>query len=216
MYLSLQQGFEAACLITIQPSSRESYMFHHPNIELTQLQASAIGLPIVSKQTTGRKEEELTDLADALRESKSKHGIEGIASGAIDSEYQKTRIDRITYEAGLKSFAPLWRKNPIQMLRSQFQSGFKTIICGVYAHGLNQAWLGRPLNKETIESLTELSQRFRIHPSGEGGEYESLVLDAPIFKRELHVDESSTDWDANSETGTFRVLRAHLESKGKR
>lgn len=191
-------------------------MFHHPNIELTQLQADAMGLPIVSKQTAGRKEEELKDLAEALRESKSRHNIVGIVSGAIDSEYQKTRIDRITHEAGLKSFAPLWRKNPLQLLRNQFQSGFKTIICGVYAHGFNQKWLGRPLNEETVEALTQLSQRFRIHPSGEGGEYESLVLDAPIFKSELHVDESSIDWDQNTGTGTFNVLRAHLESKGKR
>ncbi len=191
-------------------------MFHYPNVNLTELQANSIGLPLVTRQTTGRKEEELRDLAEAIEETKSKYGIEGIVSGAIDSDYQKSRIDKISFEAGLRSFAPLWRKNPVQLLHDQLLAGFNSIICGVYAHGFDKTWLGRALSEETIQTIVKLSERFQIHPSGEGGEYESLVLDAPIFKGELHVDESSIDWDANSKTGTFRVLRAHVERKGKR
>ncbi len=213
LYLSLQQGFDVSCLITLQPLTPESYMFHHPNINLTQLQASAMGLPIISKQTTGRKEEELKDLASALEEAKSRRKIDGVISGAIDSDYQKSRIDRITHEASLRSFAPLWRKNPAQLLQDQLLAGFNAIICGVYAHGFDKTWLSRPFSQETNQSLIQLSTRFGIHPSGEGGEYESLVLDAPIFKQELRIDQATEDWNATTETGTYKVLQAHLQPK---
>jgi diphthine-ammonia ligase len=215
LYLSLQQGFDVPCLITLEPLTPESYMFHHPNIELTRMQAAAMEIPIISKQTSGQKEEELKDLAEALGEARSIHGLDGVISGAIDSDYQKSRIDRITYEAGLKSFAPLWRKNPAQLLQDQHLAGFEAIICGVYARGLDKTWLGRPFNQETNESLVKLSKRFGIHPSGEGGEYESLVLNAPIFHQELHIDQASEDWNATTQTGTYEVLRAHLQPKAK-
>lgn len=213
LYLSLQQGFDVPCLITLLPLMPESYMFHHPNIDLTHLQASAMGFPIISKQTSGRKEEELKDLTEALELGRSRQRIQGVVSGAIDSDYQKSRIDRITHELGLRSFAPLWRKNPAQLLRDQLLAGFKTVICGVYAHGFDRSWLGRPLSEETNQSLINLSERFGIHPSGEGGEYESLVLNAPIFKQELVIDQVSEDWNATMQTGTYRVLRAHLQPK---
>ncbi len=191
-------------------------MFHYPNVNLTELQANSIGLPLVTRQTTGRKEEELSDLAEAIEETMSKYGIEGLVSGAIDSDYQKSRIDKISFEAGLRSFAPLWRKNPAQLLHDELLAGFKAIICGVYAQGFDKTWLGRPFNEETNQSLVKLSDRFGIHPSGEGGEYESLVLNAPIFKQELRIDQASEDWSATSKTGTYKVLSAHLQPNAER
>ncbi len=174
-----------------------------------------MGLPLIFQETEGRKEEELKDLAKALEEAETKVDIEGVVAGAIDSDYQKTRIDRVAEETGLRSFAPLWRKNPSQLLFEQLAAGFRGIISGVYAQGFNETWLGRPFIEETIQALLKLTGRFGIHPSGEGGEYESLVLDAPIFKQRLHIDEASADWDVRSGSGTFKVLRAHLEQKGR-
>ncbi len=191
-------------------------MFHYPNVDLTHLQARAMGFPIVSMQTSGEKEEELKDLTRALEEAKSKFGIDGVVSGAIDSEYQKSRIDRIAHEQGLRSFAPLWRKNPAQLLQDQLQAGFKTIICGVYAYGFDKVWLARPLNRETIQSLIRLFEHVGVHPSGEGGEYETLVVDAPIFKQQLCIDQASEDWNTNTKTGTYKVLKAHLQPKEER
>ncbi len=190
-------------------------MFHYPNIDLTESQAEAIGLPLIRRRTAGQKEEELKDLAGALEESKASMKIEGIVSGAIDSDYQKSRIDRSAHEAGLKSFAPLWRKNPTQLLSDQFLAGFKSIICGVYAHGFDKTWLGRSLNEETIQALSKLKERFGIHPSGEGGEYETLVLDGPIFKQELCIDQDSEEWNPSTKTGTYTVLRSHLLAPAK-
>lgn len=216
LYLTLQQGFDVSCLITIQPSTPESYMFHYPNIDLTVTQAEAIGITIIRTRTAGRKEEELKDLARALEESKAGMKIEGVVSGAIDSDYQKSRIDRCAHEAGLKSFAPLWRKNPTQLLNDQLRAGFKAIICGVYAHGFDKTWLGRSFSEKTIHALSQLKERYGIHSSGEGGEYESLVLKGPIFKQELCIDQASEDWNETTKTGTYKVLSAHLEPKAER
>src|SRR5665648_419650 len=86
---------EVACLITVVSKNKESYMFHTPNIDVTTLQAKALGLPLVSMVTEGKKEEELADLEAAIAEAKEKFQIEGVVTGAVESVYQASRVQRI-------------------------------------------------------------------------------------------------------------------------
>ncbi|MBW2993534.1 diphthine--ammonia ligase, partial [Candidatus Woesearchaeota archaeon] len=102
---------ELICLITLIPEKEDSYMFHFPNIHLVPKQAELMDIPLVSIQTCGEKEKELTDLKEAMRIAKKKYHIEGIVSGAIESNYQKSRIDRICKELELESITPLWQTN---------------------------------------------------------------------------------------------------------
>ncbi|HHE36679.1 MAG TPA: diphthine--ammonia ligase, partial [Candidatus Woesearchaeota archaeon] len=124
---------EVACLITIISKNKESYMFHTPNIDLTELQAKAIGLPLIKKETRGEKEEELRDLKEAIIRAKEEFSVEGIVTGAVESIYQATRIQRICDELGLWCFNPLWKKDQEELLRETLSHGFKTIISGVFA-----------------------------------------------------------------------------------
>ncbi len=48
-----------ACLITVESKNVESFMFHTPNIDMTTMQAEALGLPLVKVETEGQKEAEL-------------------------------------------------------------------------------------------------------------------------------------------------------------
>jgi len=88
---------------------------------------------------------------------------------------------------------------------------FKVILVGVYAYGLDQTWLGREINAETLEKLVELNQKYQISLVGEGGEYESLVLDAPIFKKRIEIVEAESSYANNS--GVFVIKEAKLVNK---
>ncbi|MCD4740804.1 diphthine--ammonia ligase, partial [archaeon] len=118
MHLAMQQH-EPACLVTIVPEKPDSYMFHYPNIHLVDAQAALIGLPLIKKTTKAEKEKELEDLKKALQEAKQKYKIKGVVSGAIASNYQKTRVDKICEELGLESIAPLWGKNQEQLIKEE-------------------------------------------------------------------------------------------------
>jgi len=48
---------------------------------------------------------------------------------------------------------------------------FKVIIVGVSAFGLDQKWLGREINAESLAELVELNRKYQISLVGEGGEY---------------------------------------------
>ncbi len=202
---------EVACLITLRSKNPESYMFHTPNIDLTELQAEALDLPLVTKVSEGKKEEELVDLKEALAEAAAEFQIEGVVTGAVESVYQAERVQRVCNQLDLWCFNPLWKSNQKALLEEIVENRFKAIISGVFAYPLDESWLGKEINTEVITRLVALQQQFGISPSGEGGEIETTVLDAPLFKRKIEILNHSAKWMGSS--GVFRIKKARLVPK---
>jgi ABC transporter with metal-binding/Fe-S-binding domain ATP-binding protein len=208
---AMNNGHEVVVLISIISKNSESYMFHVPNIELTKLQAEAMELPIIMRETEGVKEEELLDLKLAIKDAMEQYGIEGIVSGAIYSNYQRMRIDKLSEELGIDSLSPLWKRKPRDMLTEMVEQGFEVIISAVAAGGLTDEWLGRRFDSKMIEDLCELHNTCYVCTGGEGGEFETLVLDGPIFKRRLVINEAENKWDGMA--GWYNVTNAELVDK---
>jgi diphthine-ammonia ligase len=200
-----------ACLITVVSKNKESYMFHTPNIDVTALQAEALGLPLVSVVTEGRKEEELADLERAIAEAKSKFQIDGIVTGAVESVYQASRVQRICNRLDVWCFNPLWKHDQKALLETLVDRQFKVIISGVFAYPLDEKWLGKQIGPQVIARLVELQSKFGISPSGEGGEIETTVLDAPMFKQKIEILDYAVE--AKGNCGVFIIKQARLVTK---
>ena len=186
-YLAKKAGYKLACLITIFSENKESYMFHTPSIEKTKQQAQVMNIPLLIQKTKGEKEKELEDLETAIKLAKEKYRVDTIVTGALHSVYQASRIQKICDKLKLKCFNPLWHKDEIEYLYELVNNEFKVLIIGVAAYPLNKLWLGRIINKEFIEEVQVLKEKYKIHPAGEGGEFETFVLNCPLFKQELKV-----------------------------
>ncbi len=202
---------QITCLITVVSVNKESYMFHTPNIVITQLQAQALGLPLVSVPTKGKKEEELADLERAIVQAKTMYGIEGVVTGAVESVYQASRVQRICSRLDLWCFNPLWKHDQKALLENLLERRFKVVVSGVFAYPLDVSWLGKTLDQNMIEQLTDLSEKYGISVTGEGGEIETTVLDAPLFKQRIEVDDSDVAW--NMDSGVYLIKKARLVPK---
>ncbi len=186
-YLAKQMTYEISCLISIYSKNKESFMFHTPSISKTQKQAQVMEIPLIIQKTKGNKEDELKDLEKAIKKAKREFNIEGVVTGAIQSVYQATRIQKICDKLNLECFNPLWQKNELEYLEELIKEKFKVIIVGVYAYPLDKSWLGKEINKDFIKQVKELNTKYKIHPAGEGGEFETFVLDCPLFKKQLKI-----------------------------
>lgn len=209
VFLALKQGHRVRYLVTIFPKNPESYMFHYPNIRLTKLQAGALGIKHITRESRGEKEKELRDLELALKPIRGE--IDGIVAGGMASRYQADRIGKICQGLGLKFLTPLWRIEPNRYWRMLLKSGFRVMITGVSCQGLGKEWLGRVMDSQALKELRVLSKRFRFNLSGEGGEFETLVLDCPIFKKKIEVLGAEKSWKEDS--GIYRIERAELVRK---
>ncbi len=210
LYRTLKLGYKVKFLVTIIPQREDSWMFHFPNIHLADLFANAVEIPLVKAETAGTKEKEVKDLRNLL----ATLDIEGVVSGAISSRYQKERIDWVCRELNLKSVTPLWQEDSMQLLKEIVNLDFDVMIVGVYAYGFDQSWLGRKINSTTIKNLAELHNKYQISLVGEGGEYETLVLDAPFLKKKIQVLQTERIWENDS--GYLLVKEAKLVEKAEK
>ena len=197
-YLAKKQGYELACLISVFSENPDSYMFHTPSIEKTKQQAQVMKLPLIIQKTKGEKEKELEDLEIAIKKAKEEYNINAIVSGAIASNYQKSRIENICKKLNLKSITPLWHKDEIEYLNELVSNEFKVIVVGVFAYPLNKSWLGRIIDKDFIDEVQILKEKYKIHVAGEGGEFETFVLNCPLFKEELKIKDKKITGEKNS------------------
>ncbi len=195
----------ACCL---QVVGEDSHMFHRPNSRYAPMVARAMGLEPFTRETQGEQEKELDDLETLLRQARDETGAEGIVSGALASEYQRLRIERIGHRLGLKTFMPLWHKDPHDYMEWLIAARFHVRFVAVAAEGLGRGWLGRLLTPRAFEALSNQADRFGFHLAGEGGEYETLVVNGPGFRRPLIVDRAASNWTRDS--GSWEIESAHL------
>ena len=204
LYLAQQRGWTVERLVTVDPHP-DSMMFHHPNVGLTDLHSEALDIPIT------RREAGTEDEIDVLQYMVRKLDVDGLVVGAIASDYQHTKINRMCHRVGLRTFAPLWRKSQERVLREEVEAGFDFMLVGVSAEGLTEEWLGERVAGGSLEHLVELSKKSRFNVSGEGGEYESLVLDGPNFRKRIEIDAADKTW--NGMRGVYSIRRASLTDK---
>jgi len=207
LWLSIKQGHEIAYIVAMIPAREDSWMFHQSNIHLIDLFAECAGLPLVKAETSGEKEREIDDLKRALKML----DVQGVVSGGIASTYQKNRIDEICRELELDHLAPLWGKEQEKLLREMIDAEFEIMITSVSAQGFEENWLGRKLDEGTLQDLIALNQRYKVNVSGEGGEYESLVLNAPFFRKRIAILEATRIWKGDS--GHLLVTKAEIKDK---
>jgi predicted ATP pyrophosphatase (TIGR00289 family) len=211
LHWALNNDLEVRYLVTMFPKRADSFMYHTPALNLVELSSRAVGIPLVKGPTSGIKEEEVEDLEVTLEAL----DIECVVSGALESTYQKSRVDHACRALGLRACAPFWHHDLEKHLRETLDLGFDVRFVGVYALGLDEKWLGRKLDNDSLKELKKLQEKYKINIVGEGGEYETYVCDAPTFKKRVEFVKTRTVWDKKTGSGYLEIEQARLSEKGR-
>jgi ABC transporter with metal-binding/Fe-S-binding domain ATP-binding protein len=219
LYQALERGLSVERLVTVHPTG-DSYMYHVPATELASLAAESIDIPLLDVRPDDFGADDVTDagaqgdtelepleaalaaLADDLD-----GGIAGLTAGAVESEFQTSRIEAMADRLGVDLFAPLWQRDPASLAEEMLAAGFEITIIQVAAAGLDESWLGRTLDADALAELQELNEEYGVHVLGEGGEFETLVTDGPHMRRPIEL-AYATEFDGTR--GTIVVEDAWL------
>lgn len=206
-HLASSAGDDVAYLVTMRSKRDDSWMFHTVNIHLATMIADALGVENIYAETGGEKERELEDMRMVLRGL----DVDGLVTGAIASTYQRRRVDLLCEELGLLHVAPLWGMDGYELLEEMLSEGMVIMVTAVAAGGLDERWLGRILDEDALDELGTLNKLYGVNVCGEGGEIETLVLDAPWFRGRLQIVRAKRHWDGVR--GAFLVEEARLVPK---
>jgi ABC transporter with metal-binding/Fe-S-binding domain ATP-binding protein len=221
LYRALELDLPVERLLTVHPQS-ESFMYHTPVTQLTELVAESVDITHIgvhpedfedgadaAENSGERGDRELEPMERALRTLKDDAGgLAGITAGAIESEYQTSRIQAMADRLDCQLFAPLWQRSPRDLADKMLNADFEIRLVQVAAAGLDQSWLGRTLNQETMVELERLNAEYGVHLLGEGGEFETFVVDGPHMDQRI-IFEYEAVWQGDR--GHIEVTNAYLE-----
>jgi len=206
------QGWEIVALITVGIKAEDSMMFQVQGTYISAFQSISMGVPWLPVKSNGEEEMEITELKESLQGKKNNYEafeeiwpkhidkpkevniydgkieIDALIIGALRSDYQKTRIERMCEEIEVKSFCPLWHKNSLRHMESILDHGFEIKFVSVSCEGLDESWLGKSLTEERLVELTYLSNKYRFNLDGEGGEFETITVNGPHMNKRIFCD----------------------------
>jgi ABC transporter with metal-binding/Fe-S-binding domain ATP-binding protein len=186
--LARHMGLEISSVVNFVPASEASYMLHAINARFVRTQAKAAGIKYHVFHVSGLKEKEVDEMKRHLMDVVKKEDVEMVISGAVKSDYQKHRIDMICEELGIISYAPLWHKDEVMLLREVVSAGIKFVIVRVAAEGI-ESWIGKEISEKNVDDFIFSLKKAKSNVVGEGGEYETFVISLPLFKYDLGIKE---------------------------
>lgn len=84
------------------------------------------------------------------------------------------------------ALAYLWQRDQEELLQEMATAGVNAILVKIAAMGLKKHHLGQSI-RDMFPYLCKMNQEFDLHICGEGGEYETITLDCPLFKKRIIV-----------------------------
>jgi len=184
-YLALGQGYKISHLVNFISREFKRVSFHGTEARLIQLQSQAIGIPVFQKETTrDGYEQEFKEAVRSLLPS----GIKGMVFGDIYNDEHLAWVERVCADLGIEAVEPLWGKSTDDVISQFLDAGFEAVIVAADARLIDQAWLGRRVDRDFINYLKAKG----VDPCGESGEYHTVVVNGPLFKKRLEITDSHT------------------------
>jgi len=185
-YRAKRAGHEIACLVSMFTTEVGRLYPHHFTPDLLKRQAEAIDIPILLNWTSGK--DYTSNYIKMLKDLRSK-GITGgvfgdVSLGNPDSEEHRCWVEKVCQAAGMEVFLPLWDEDRESIISDLINSGFESIIVATDDTGLGKNWLGKRLDWELLSQLKQLHQNSH---NGEIGLYHTLVVDGPMFNKQLEL-----------------------------
>lgn len=187
LHKAVSSGLNVVVLLTIVPHYKYSMLYHQPYFEVLRAQAQSLNIPLESAGVYD-PEKEVEYLDYLVGRALKMYNIKVLVSGAIKSRFQRRVFESVAEKWGLELYVPHWGLDDYEYMKALLDYGIEFITISITAMGIPHSILGRKFTKEDLELLSKLSTKYGFNLSFEGGEAETLVVDAPLFRYTIEVE----------------------------
>ncbi|MHB8810294.1 MAG: Dph6-related ATP pyrophosphatase [Desulfobulbaceae bacterium] len=180
LHHAIRAGGRPHSLLTILSEDGVTSRSHALPKPLLEEQARLLGVRSTFRNASWQQYEE--KFIAALHEYR-KAGIDVGVFGDIDVESHREWVRRVCDSAGIKPVHPLWQRNRRELLEEFIGLGFTARVVVINEQKLDRSFLGRTITPRTITKMEEAG----IDPSGELGEYHTVVTDGPLFSARMEI-----------------------------
>ena len=139
-----------------------------------------MGVPLIAIPTSWNEYE--LNFTNTLRHIKDKFKIDTMVFGDIDLQPHRDWEEKVCSNAGLDAFLPLWQRDRRDLVHEMLNAGIETLIVSCNLQ-MGEEFLGKVLDKTVVTELDSIG----VDVCGENGEFHTLVVDSPLFKRKIDI-----------------------------
>jgi len=208
LHRAITKGLKVRNLSNMVTEDGERSRTHGLSARVLQEQSQAIGIPLVQRRASWQSYEgEFKRMVNDLKQE----GIKGGVFGDIDFQEHRDWVERVCREVDITPYLPLWGEEQDKILKDFINLGFKAIVVATKADIMGEDWLGKEINLDFIDQLSEIKKTRDITLCGEAGEYHTLVVDGPLFGKRLEITASRKTF--RDEHWLLEILSTELKGK---
>ena len=232
---SQQYGHELVALANLMPPTLDlalgieemhSYMYQTSASSIVPAIAQCLDVPLIRQPIHGKSlvqsleyttttteydYDEVEDLYILLQQVLQEHPeVQGVSCGAIYSTYQRIRLENICKRLNLVPLTYLWQMDRRVLLNEMLAEGLVAVLVKVSGAGLVPE---KHLNKDLgtlLPTLEMLHRKYGLDLCGEGGEYESFVVDCKIYKKKIEFVGAKVYLDSDDASVGNLVIRDYI------
>jgi uncharacterized protein (TIGR00290 family) len=182
---AIKHGYNPKVLLNVLNEEGKISRSHGIPITILQEQSLAAGIPIHFIESSWKEYE--PKFIEGLKQLTKQFTLTHAVFGDIDLQAHKDWEEKVCKEAGLQAVLPLWKKDREQLVYQMLDCQIETIIVSCN-DVMGEQFLGKPLTTSLVKEL----QKIGVDPCGENGEFHTLVVNCPIFKKRLRVQVTET------------------------
>jgi diphthine-ammonia ligase len=207
-YKAIQNGMDVRFLMNMMNENGTWSFVHRFPLSVLQQQSDALDIRLLHHPTG---EDPYAVAFTRTIEEMKKDGIEGGVFGDIDLDEHREWVENICHESGIEACLPLWGMSQDDVMTGFLGLGFVAIIIACNEKYLGEEWLGRKVDEAFISHLKEVQKTTDITVCGESGEYHTLVIDGPIFKKCVEIQETVNRY--NNGYWFLEIQKSELKDK---
>lgn len=178
LHKMIEQGHEPVCLVVMVNEEEGRSYFHGASCDMLKRYSEALALPIITCPASGA---DYQSAFEAGLAKARKMGAEAACFGDIDIDQNRQWEEDRCKATGLVPFFPLWQRGREESVYELMHLGYRCIIKSVNRTLLPTELLGKYIDEATVSVMKAAG----IDVCGENGEYHTLAVDGPIFKKPL-------------------------------
>ncbi len=182
---ALEKGWEIEYLLSVKPTRTDCFLFHYATVEHTPKLAEILGLRHILTTCDVADPKKEAEIVKNIVEKEVK--VDAVVLGGTGlQETQLKSIQDALRPLGIEVFAAHAGLDHDKVMEQMLEKGYKYIISQVASDGMAK-WLGKKIDEATLPQLFSDSKKYGFHVGGEGGYFDSLVLEGPIFNKHLEL-----------------------------
>ena len=181
----LKEGHKLHSLVNMMNENGKISRSHGLPLSLLQQQAGTMNVPLLAQPTSWNEYQ--VHFIQSLEKIKSDSQVEGIVFGDIDLQEHRDWEEMVCNKAGLKAILPLWKQDRKKLVLEMLEEGIEAMIVSCNTT-MGEGFLGRTISHDLVNELESLG----VDACGENGEFHTVVINCPLFKKAVALPDYST------------------------